>query len=134
MGKTKKQTPVWLPFLKGVLISMGIYLLGLMVLTAAVLHGTLGEKNCFVAVAVLCLLSAALGGLLPAHSCPWGTVPGGLLSAAIFAAVLICCGALWWDGISWTGHGGILLLCALGGGIPAGMLSGKPHHGKRRYR
>ncbi|MDD3347948.1 TIGR04086 family membrane protein [Oscillibacter sp.] len=132
MGKTKKQQPVWAPFLKGTALSLLLYLLGQLLLALLVVKGILGEGTAFPVTAALAFLSTAAGSLLPARRSPWGTLPGGLLSAAAFAVVLIAGGALWWDGITWTGHGGVLLCCVLGGGVAAGLLGGRK--GKRRRR
>ena len=57
MGKGKKQSPNELIFLKGLLLSFGIYLLGQLLVTLLVVKGALAEEGMFPAVAALCLLS-----------------------------------------------------------------------------
>ena len=134
MGKTKKQKAVWQPFLKGALLSLALYLAGQLLLAALLVKGVLGEGNGFPVIASFCMLSSMCGALLPARYSPWGTLPGALLSAALFACLLIGGGALRWQGITWTGHGGVLLLCALGGGVLAGFLGGRGRRNKKRRR
>lgn len=131
MGKGKKQQKVWMLLLKGVALSLGIYLAGELLLALLLVKGIAGEGTAFPITAVLCVLAAAAGGMLTARRTPWGPLPGGVLCAGLFALVLIAGGALWWDGITWSGHGGILLGCVLAGGILAGVLGSRP---KKRRR
>ena len=69
---------------------------------------------------------------MAARRSPWGTLPAALACAALFAAVLAAVGTAFWQGITWTGRGGVLLLCVLGGGVLSGLLGGR--RGKRRKR
>lgn len=128
MGKAKKQTALWKGFAQGSLLALGAYLLGLMLLALLVVRGALPESGCFPAVAAWCGASALLGGLLAV----WRTAirGGGLVTGAVFAAVLAVTALCCWDETAWLGQGGILLLCALGGGLLAGLL----RSGKRRKR
>lgn len=125
MGKGKKQAPNGLIFLKGLLLSFGIYLAGLLLVTLLILKGVLSEAGMFPAVAALCLLASLAGGFLCARRSPWGSLPGAMAAALLFAGLLAAVGILCWgEGIAWAGHGGVLLLCALGGGLAAGLLGG----------
>lgn len=134
MGKGKKQTPSGLVFLKGVSMSLGIYLLGQLLVTLLVVKGVLEENGMFPAVAVLCLLASFVGGFFCARRPMWGALPNALLCSVLFAAVLAAVGILCWEeGISWLGQGGILLLCAFAGGLLAG-LAGGGHRKKRRRK
>lgn len=133
MGKGKKQPPDGLVFLKGVLLSLGIYLLGQLLVTLLVVKGTMSEKSLFPTVAALCVLAALGGALLCARRPLWGPLPSALGCAALFAAVLAAVGILSWGSVSWTGHGGVLILCALGGGVLAGLLGGG-RRGRRRRK
>lgn len=134
MGKGKKQPPNGLVFLKGLFLSFGIYLLGLLLVTLLVVKGVLGEEGIFPAVAALCLLAALAGGFLCARRPVWGPLPSAMLCAVLFAGILTAAGVLCWEeGIAWTGHGGILILCALAGGLLAGVLgSGRRKKKKRK--
>lgn len=135
MGKAKKQSPSGLVFLKGLCLSFGIYLLGQLLVTLLVVKGALVEEGMFPAVAALCLLAALAGGFLCARKPVWGPLPSAILCAILFAAVLTAVGILCWErGIAWTGHGGILLLCALAGGLLGGILGGGVPKKKRRKR
>lgn len=135
MGKGRKQqTAVWMVFLQGLLAALGIYLGGQLLLALLLVKGTLPERGAFPAVAVLCGLSVACGGLLTVRRSPWGTLPAGLLTAGLFAGVLLVVGLSCWESITWLGRGGILLLCALAGGALAGLLGCRRKRGGRRKR
>lgn len=135
MGKGKrKQRAAGMVLLQGLAVSAGVYLAGILLLTLLVVKGAVPERAAFPAVAALCLLGALCGGVAVARRTPWGPLPAALLNTVIFAVVLLAVGlACWPDGISWGGHGGVLLLCALGGGTAAGLLGGR-RGGKRRKR
>ena len=126
MGKTRKETAVWMVFLQGVALALTIYM-GVILLTALLaVKGALPEKHIFSAIAAACVLAALVGGLRCVRSSPIGRLPSGLICSAGFAAVLLAVGLLGWeDSVTWTGRGGILLLCALAGGVLAGLLGGK---------
>lgn len=133
MSKGKKQAPNGLVFLKGLLLSLGTYLLGQLLVTLLVVKGAIGEESVFPAAAIFCFLSALAGGALCARRPMWGRLPSAMLCAALFAAVLAAIGILCWgEGITWTGHGGILILCALTGGLTAGILGGGHKRRKKR--
>ena len=55
---------------------------------------------------------------------------GGVLTAAAFLALLVLAGLGFWERITWLGHGGVLLLCGLAGGLLAGLAGPK----RRRRR
>lgn len=124
----RKQLAAWQGFLAGSLLTLGVYLLGLLLLTLLLVKGALSEGWSFPAVAVLCTLSALAGGVLTVRLTRWRA--GGVLTAAIFLSVLILAGLGFWEEIAWTGHGGVLLLCGLAGGVLAGLAGPK----KRRRR
>lgn len=133
MGKGKKQSPNGLVFLKGLSLSFGIYLLGQLLVTLLVIKGALREEGIFAAVAALCLLAALAGGTLCARRPVWGPLPSAVMCAVLFSSILAAAGILCWgEGIAWTGHGGILMLCALAGGLLGGVLGGGAKKRKRR--
>jgi len=135
MGKGRKQqTAVWMVFLQGLLAALGIYLAGQLLLALLLVKGTLPEGAAFPAVAALCAAAVACGGLLTVRRSPWGTLPAGLLTAGLFAGVLLVVGLSCWESVTWMGHGGILLLCALAGGLLAGLLGGRRKRGGKRKR
>ena len=124
MSKGKKRTSNWMILLWGLLITLGIYLLAILLLALLMVKGALAQST--PVLPAVCLLSSLLGSLYAVRRMPWGSLPAGLLSGGIFAAVLLAVGACTQQGI---GEQGIpLLLCALGGGLAAGLL------GKRRSR
>lgn len=132
MGKKKPAAAVWVVLLQGSLLSLGIYLAGMMLLALLLIQGAVPESSAFPVTAALCLLAALGGGFLTSRRTPWGTLPSALLNTLLFAAVLVAVGAACWRGISWAGQGGILLLCALAGGLLAGVLGGRRRRRKRK--
>ena len=133
MGKGKKQAPSGLIFLKGLLLAFAVYLPGQMLITLLVVKGAVGEESLFPAVAAVCLVAALAGGFLCARRPVWGALPSAMLCALLFASVLTAIGILCWEeGITWTGRGGILLLCALAGGLLAGALGQGSRRKKKR--
>ena len=120
-NRRKRETALWLVFLQGMGLALGIYLL-LMVLASALLVGAvLPEAGAFPAAAVGCCLASWAGAM---------TCAGG------FLLVLITVALLCWQQITWLGQGGILLLCGAGGGLLAGLLGGRTRRrkGGRRVR
>lgn len=128
MAKGRKKLAAWQCFLAGSLLSLGVYLLGLLFLTLLLVKGSVSEGGSFPMVAVLCALSALAGGVLTVRLTGWRA--GGVLTAAAFLAALILLGLGFWEQIAWLGHGGILLLCGLLGGTLAGVAGPK----RRRRR
>lgn len=135
MGKGRKQqTAVWMVFLRGLLAALGIYLAGQLLLALLLVKGTLPEGSAFPVVAALCVAAVTCGGLLTVRRSPWGTLPAGLLTAGLFVMALLLVGLSCWESVTWMGHGGILLLCALAGGLLAGLLGGRRKRGGKRKR
>lgn len=134
MGKSQKQAAAWTVYAKGITLALGAYLLCQLLLALLLVKGALPEARSFPAVAVCCVLAALAGGLFCARRSTLGTLAGGLLTGLGFAVVLVAVGLLCWDGIAWTGRGGILLLCALGGGALAGLPGGRKGRRVKRKR
>ena len=132
MAKGKKRrTAAGVVLLQGAAVSVIVYLAGILLLALLAVKGAVPERAAFPAVAVLCLLGTLSGGVVTARRTPWGPLSAALLNTALFAAVLLVVGlACWPDGIG--SRGVILLLCALGGGLAAGLLGGR--RGRRRKR
>lgn len=122
--KEKKAKAVWPGFAAGSLAAAGCYLLGLLLLALLLTKGTVSEERAFPLTAGLCVLASLCGGLLAVRKTAWRAA--GLLTGVIFALVLLAVGiACWQEGITWLGQGGILLLCAIGGGLGAALLGGR---------
>ena len=128
MAKGRKKLAVWQGFLAGGLLTLSVYLLGLLLLTLLLVKGALSEGGSFAMVAALCVLATLAGGLLTVRLTLWRA--GGVLTAALFLSVLLLAGLGFWEEIAWLGRGGILLLCGLAGGLLAGVAGPK----KRRRR
>lgn len=118
MAKGRKKITVWQGFLAGSVLSLGVYLAGLLLTTLLLVKGTLPEGGSVPAVAVLCVLSTLAGGVLTVRLTRRRA--GGVLTAILFLFVLVLAGLGFWEEIAWLGHGGILMLCCLAGGLLAG--------------
>lgn len=62
MGNGRKQRAVWTCLVQGILLSLGIYLALLLLVTLLVVKGALGEDAAFPALAVSCGAAALAGG------------------------------------------------------------------------
>ena len=116
MGNGRKQTALWLVFVEGAALSLGIYLLLTVLLSALVVKAVLPEEGSFPAVAASC----------------WGSLASAMVSAAGFLLAVVAVALLCWQQITWLGRGGVLLLCGAGGGLLAGLLGGRRRKRKRR--
>ena len=130
MGKGGKARPApWRGVLRGVLAAFGLYLIGTALLALLIVKGVVPEGVMFPVTAVLCVVSVLCGGLLAGPMLP--PLPGAMAVAACFGGVLLAVGAACWQGVTWAGHGGVLLACTLGGGLLSGVLAGS-RRGRRR--
>lgn len=118
MAKGRKKLAVWQGFLAGGLLSLGVYLLGLLAAALLLVNGVLPEGAQFTVVAALCALAALAGGVLTVRLTRWKA--GGVLTALLFLSALLLAGLGFWEEITWLGHGGVLLLCGLAGGALSG--------------
>ena len=125
MAKGRKKLAVWQGFLAGGLLSLGVYLLGLLAAALLLVNGVLPEGAQFTVVAALCALAALAGGVLTVRLTRWKA--GGVLTALIFLSALLLAGLGFWEEITWLGHGGVLLLCGLAGGALSGAACPKTH-------
>ena len=128
MGNGRKQTALWLVFVEGAALSLGIYLLLTVLLSALVVKAVLPEEGSFPAVAASCCLASFAGAMLSVRRSSWGS----LASAAGFLLAVVAVALLCWQQITWLGRGGVLLLCGAGGGLLAGLLGGRRRKRKRR--
>ena len=133
MKTGKKQQPLWLSLGKGLLLALGVYLAGHLMLAALMVRGSVGEGGALWVTGGLCLLSALLGGAYAARRTPWGAVRSGLLGGVLLAVSMALVGMVCWGGLNWTGQSGALTLCALGGGLAGGMCARK-RKPRRRMR
>ena len=132
MGKGGKARPApWRGVLRGTLAAIVLYLIGTALLALLIVNGAVPEAMMFPVTAVLCVLSALCGGLLAGPMLP--PLPGAMAVAACFDGVLLAVGAACWQGVSWMGNGGALLVSVLGGGLLSGILAGS-RRGRRRKR
>ena len=120
-GKRTPRKP-WVVFGRALALSLGIYLAGHLLLAALLVRGTVGEGAAFAVTAGLCVIASAAGAFWAAGQAGMGRLPGAMSAAALFACALIAVGAL------------VLLLCALAGGLLAGLLGGRKRGGKQRRR
>ena len=122
MGNGRKQTALWLVFVEGAALSLGIYLLLTVLLSALVVKAVLPEEGSFPAVAASCCLASFAGAMLSVRRSSWGSLASAMVSAAGFLLAVVAVALLCWQQITWLGRGGVLLLCGAGGGLLAGLL------------
>ena len=123
MGNGRKQTALWLVFVEGAALSLGIYLLLTVLLSALVVKAV---------VAASCWLASFAGAMLSVRRSSWGSLASAMVSAAGFLLAVVAVALLCWQQITWLGRGGVLLLCGAGGGLLAGLLGGRRRKRKRR--
>ncbi len=133
MSQRKKGAAPWVVCLQGGGTALAFYLVGIFLLTAAIIQGLLPEEISFSCIAVLCVLAGLIGGAVCVHRTPWGALPGAMAGAGLFALALAVVGVCW-TGVDWTGEGGTLLVCAVGGGLLAGALGSRKSKRTRKKR
>ena len=127
MGKEQKIPSLPLTEARALLLSIGICAAGCAALAAGITAGAVHMEN---PAAVLCALAlfASFAGACTAVGHGTG-LPGGLLAAGGFAAVLALSGFAMWGEIGRNGL--LLLLCALLGGVIAEAARGGPRKSRR---
>ena len=132
MGKEKsKRSAGWIVLLQGSMTALWIYLAGTFLAALFLVKGILTEGMMFPVVAVLCTAASLAGGLLVSGKTTMGGFPASILNSLIFSGILVLAGMACWHRISWNGNGGILMACAMAGGVLSGVLM-RP--GKRRKK
>ena len=94
MGNGRKQTALWLVFVEGAALSLGIYLLLTVLLSALVVKAVLPEEGSFPAVAASCCLASFAGAMLSVRRSSWGSLASAMVSAAGFLLAVVAV-ALW---------------------------------------
>ncbi|MDY3984956.1 hypothetical protein [Dysosmobacter sp.] len=130
-GKRRAVSP-WGALTGGAALSLGLYLLWALLESLLLVKGAMPESGAFPLLGAACLCASLAGALRCAAVSPWGRMAAACACAAVFAAVLAAVGLLCWEGVAWTGRGGVLLLCALAGGLLAGLTGGRGRRGKRK--
>ena len=83
MGNGRKQTALWLVFVEGAALSLGIYLLLTVLLSALVVKAVLPEEGSFPAVAASCCLASFAGAMLSVRRSSWGSLASAMVSACL---------------------------------------------------
>lgn len=107
MGNGRKQTALWLVFVEGAALSLGIYLLLTVLLSALVVKAVLPEEGSFPAVAASCCLASFAGAMLSVRRSSWGSLASAMVSAAGFLLAVVAVALLCWQQITWLGRGGV---------------------------
>ena len=89
MGNGRKQTALWLVFVEGAALSLGIYLLLTVLLSALVVKAVLPEEGSFPAVAASCCLASFAGAMLSVRRSSWGSLASAMVSAAGFLLAVL---------------------------------------------
>ena len=129
----RKSGALWMVIARGVAVSLVIWACGVGLLAGVMTAGAVGETGAFPALLALTTVAAFVGAVSVIRHTPLGSLVSSMLTAGLFAALLLCIGMASWNGIAWTGHGGTLLLWALIGGAAAGI-AGRPRPKKRARR
>ena len=96
MGNGRKQTALWLVFVEGAALSLGIYLLLTVLLSALVVKAVLPEEGSFPAVAASCCLASFAGAMLSVRRSSWGSLASAMVSAAGFLLAVVAVALLCW--------------------------------------
>ena len=131
VGKEKKRSAAWVTFVQGSLVSLWVSLVGIFLSALLLVKGGLPENAMLPVVAALCAVASVCGGFVVGGNSPWGTLSASMLNAVIFSGILILVGTVCWHEVPWKGRGLVILLCALAGGVLAGVLA-RPKGRKRK--
>lgn len=132
MGNGRKQTALWLVFVEGAALSLGIYLLLTVLLSALVVKAVLPEEGSFPAVAASCCLASFAGAMLSVRRSSWGSLASAMVSAAGFLLAVVAVALLCWQQVTCWAAGACCCCAAPGGGLLAGLLGGRRRKRKRR--
>lgn len=130
-GKRRAPSPMG-ALVGGTVLSLGLYLLWGLLEALLLAKGMVPEAGAFPLLGAACLCAAMAGSLRCVSVSTWGRMAAACACAALFGIVLAGIGLLCWEQVTWTGRGGILLLCALAGGVLAGLTGGRNRRGKRK--
>lgn len=125
MGSEKRKEKEWAVFLQSGAMTLWMYLVGIFLLAFLIVNGILPERVSVGGVGVLCLFSSTVGGVIAANRSSLGKLPAAMVNAGVFAGVLSVVGAMGWTELFWGESSIVLLICALGGGVVAGLWSAR---------
>ena len=134
MGKERKKESLLSVLMRGSIISLLIYLLGAFLISLLLVKGAFPESSIYPMLGIDSILATLGGCIIVLRKSPLGKLPTALLVAGIFCGLQLVIGICFWQGLSWTGEGGVLLLCAVGGGILSAMLSTRKRKKGKRIR
>ncbi len=106
MGNGRKQTALWLVFVEGAALSLGIYLLLTVLLSALVVKAVLPEEG-EPAVAASCCLASFAGAMLSVRRSSWGEPGQRHGERRGFCWRWWLWRLLCWQQITWLGRGGV---------------------------
>ena len=134
MGNGKKRAaPLWLVLTQGGLTALAVYFAGILVLSAMVVNGTVGEGSAWGVMVALGALAGFFGGVVAGRRTPWGASAAGMVVALIFAVAVGVAGLACWGEVMLAKRGILLAAAALTGGGAAGLLK-RRRKGKRIKR
>lgn len=135
MGKRQQKTgSEWKHLLKGNGITIGIYLIGVALVSWFMLNGFIQESYTSSMIALLSAVAAFCGGLLWIRKTNLAPLAAMLLAAALFVIELFAIGGCIGGGYSgWTIRCWAVLLCIFLGNILAGVFGKKRSH-RRKWK
>lgn len=105
----------------------------LALVAAALTRGIMPEGSLSAVVMVCCVVAALVGGSVSAGRSTWRPMSAAVSVGAVMAVLLLLGGLSAPEPPDWAGQGGALVLCALGGGLLAGLLASHRRKKKRRH-
>ena len=135
MGKKRKAGPAWRTLLEALGLSLGLYVMGILLLSLLLVRGILGEGQMLLVITAVCGLAALAGGVYAVRRAPeLGAFTAGALTALCYAGVLAVLGLGVWGKLAIPGEGLWPMLSAVVGGLLGGLLGRHKggHHVQRR--
>ncbi len=134
MGKKRKASPAWRTLLEALGLSLGLYAVGILLLSLLLVRGILGEGQMLPIMTAVCGLAPLAGGIYAVRRAPeLGTFTAGALTALCYAGVLAILGLGIWGKLAIPGAGLWLVLSAIIGGLLGGLM-GRRKGGHRIQR
>jgi len=134
MGKERKKESLLSVLIRGSFAALLVYLSGAFLAAFLLVKGVLPESAVYPMLAVDGALATLSGCLMVRGRTQLGKLPAALMVAGAFCCLLLLIGLCFWQGIYWTGEGGGLLLCAVGGGVLSALLSSRKRKKGKRLR
>lgn len=135
MGKRQaKKTVGWSKLGTGAVVSVGVYLLGILLIALLMVKGIVAPEKANVILAAWVMVAAFCGSLpvLKIKAAP--PLLACLAQSVVFVVLILTASYLFWEGPVWSRTNVALLLCALVGGLVPGILWGRGGWKKKKRK